>query len=349
MIIKMEKTNWTITQNYWDYQVENMLFTYNENEIQENRFNKFVVEQERKWWSYFVIEQQQLALWFSEAEAIMFNFIDWYTKSWKYFWYSTQDICEKTYWWKDKVINTIKSLVKKWYVIKEKWKDRFWNERRFLSTTTKYSLELLKLRGVSENQIGGIWKSDRGVSEKPTHSIIYSNINSNKINNENQNQEQSQEQINSLPKQITNITPLEKSGDLTFTEIYNNFYRKSWHKQDMKAFEKAYNSMWFTQEQLKDILIDENIFKIEYKYGVKDIQYRPKFDTYITSLNLDNLQWNNRLYAIAKYHYDNMDDVEKTQKRNADIQNILWDKLYAEFKKLAREYSKKKHTIKMWF
>ena len=183
----MDKTEWIITENHWDYKVEKMLFTYDENEMQENRFNKFIVEQERKGWCYFVIEEQQLALWFSEAEAMMFNFIDGFTKSWKYFWFSTKDICKKTHWWKDKVIDTIKSLEEKWYVIRDKKYDRFWNERRFLSTTPKYSLELLKLRGVSENQIGGvsenqiggIGKSDRGVSENPTHSIIYSNINSN--------------------------------------------------------------------------------------------------------------------------------------------------------------------------
>ena len=175
----MEKSWWSITSEYMGWTREQFLFTYNESEKQENNFNKFVVEQEKKWWSYFVIEQQQLALWFSEAEAIMYNFVDWYTKAWKYFWFSTQDICDKLYWWKDKVINTIKSLEKKWYITREKWKDRFWNERRFLSSTTKYSLELLKLRGVSENQIGGIWKSDRGVSENPTHSIIDSTINSN--------------------------------------------------------------------------------------------------------------------------------------------------------------------------
>jgi hypothetical protein len=336
----MDKTEWMITENYWDYKVEKMLFTYNENEIQENRFNKFIVEQERKWWSYFVIEQQQLALWFSEAEAIMFNFIDWYTKSWKYFWYSTQDICEKTYWWKDKVIGTIKSLVKKWYVIREKWKDRFWNERRFLSTTTKYSLELLKLRGVSENQIGGIWKSDRGVSEKPTHSIIYSNINSNNII-ENQNQEQSQDTNVSFPKQDS-ITPNLTNGDLTFEKIYKLFYHKSWHKPSIDKCRKVFESLNLDTEWYNMLVKDLNLFRIEYKYWIKDQMYRPWFEKYVWWFNAEWVNEEYRLRTIIKFHMEHRDDIDKMKKRYKDLCDTFWKDTVD---KLVKEYGRAKNKI----
>ena len=36
----MEITEWMITENYWDYKVENTLFTYDENEIEQNKINK---------------------------------------------------------------------------------------------------------------------------------------------------------------------------------------------------------------------------------------------------------------------------------------------------------------------
>ena len=36
----MERTEWTIIQDYWDYKVENTLFTYSETERQENIINK---------------------------------------------------------------------------------------------------------------------------------------------------------------------------------------------------------------------------------------------------------------------------------------------------------------------
>lgn len=175
--INMEKTDWSIISQYWEWTRQDFLFTYSEEERQEIRFNQMIVEQEIKWYSYFIVYEQQLVLWFSEPEAMLFNFVDWYTQAWKLFRYSISQICKKTHRWKDKVINTIKSLKDKWYIIEHPWKDKFWQKRRFLSSTTKYSLELLKLRGWSENQIEVVGKSDRGWSENPTHSNIYSNIN----------------------------------------------------------------------------------------------------------------------------------------------------------------------------
>lgn len=328
----MEKTNWSVVSEYLWWTKEEFLFTYDEWEKQENRFNKFVVEQEKKWWSYFVIEQQQLALWFSESEAIMYNFVDGYTKAWKYFWFSTQDICSKLYWWKDKVINTIKSLEKKWYVTREKWKDRFWNERRFLSSTTKYSLELLKLRGVSENQIGGIWKSDRGVSEKPTHSIIDSTINSN-ISNVGG--------LNSLPKPES-VTPKLDAGDLTFEEIYNLFYHKSWRKSSEDKCKKVFESLHLDKEWYEMLVKDLKLFKMEYKYWIKDQQYRPKFETYVWGFSAEWVNEEYRLKTIIKYHMENAEDIEKGKKRYKDLCDTFWKELVD---KLVKQYGKNKNKI----
>lgn len=307
----MEKTEWTITEDFWDYKVEKTLFTYNEEEKQENTFNKFIVEQERKGWCYFVIEEQQLALWFSESEAMMFNFIDGFTKSWKYFWFSTKDICKKTHWWKDKVIETIKSLVEKWYVIRDKKYDRFWNERRFLSTTPKYSLELLKIRGVSENQIGGIGKSDRGVSENPTHSIIYSNINSNlssewesetqktqtreskKDTNNSHSTSSTKEWNPPTPQQLLEAYENEKK---LVQMIWNSkaVLERAEYKQDKKS--RAYKTVsWFIQQL----------------YGKVDTVrfWEVRWDT-----------WTRFEYAVNKTKENEWKDIYRTEKEEREYQ-----------------------------
>ena len=36
----MDKTEWMITENYWDYKVEKMLFTYDEKEQEEIKLAK---------------------------------------------------------------------------------------------------------------------------------------------------------------------------------------------------------------------------------------------------------------------------------------------------------------------
>lgn len=171
--IKMIKTDWSITSQYWNWTREDFLFTYDEKENQEIAFNKFVTEQEIGKKSIFIAYEWQFELWFTQNEAMLYNFIDWYTRSNRLFWYSTMQISKKMHISETSVKTTINSLIKKWYVIKHPWKDKHWNERRFLSTTWKYSSELAEKIGWS--------KSDWGVGEIWPQSNINSIINNSKI------------------------------------------------------------------------------------------------------------------------------------------------------------------------
>jgi hypothetical protein len=84
----MDKTEWMITENYWDYKVEKMLFTYDEKEQEEIKLAKKVYEQELWKLEYFTFYQIQLENGMNESQAILYNFIDWYTKTDRDFFYS---------------------------------------------------------------------------------------------------------------------------------------------------------------------------------------------------------------------------------------------------------------------
>mgnify|MGYP006908803874 CR=1 FL=1 len=136
--------------------------------------------------------------------------------------------------------------------------------------------------------------------------------------------------------------------EITFDDIFNNFYHKSWHKKDIKKSKKLFDSLKFTQSELKSMLYDEKIFKYEYKYRIKDPLYRPKFDTYLTGFNRD---WDNqredRLRSIATYHMSHKDDIDKMRERSVELKSAFWeDKFKAIAHQVWRELSAVKIQLK---
>lgn len=306
----MEKTNWSIISNYWEWTREDFLFTYSEEEKQEIRFNKMVVEQEIKWYSYFLIYEQQLILWFSEPEAIMFNFIDWYTKAWKLFWYSIPQICKKTHRWRDKVINTIKVLIDKWYVVEHPWKDRYWRNRRFLSTTTKYNSELSKLIYQSENPTIPVGKSDGYQSENPTHSNIYSSINNIYICPENvKNDDISRYNVGFDPdnskERKEKVAPKEKKEILWYSEEFEKFWKLypapswRWSKKDSWKKWNSWNDEDIDKIKLK--ILEECVYVKSWK---KEKQWVCAFEKFLENnkwVDVD-IEWLVNTYM--KYNWD---------------------------------------------
>jgi len=192
----MYKTEWTISQNNWDYQIDNALFTYDAKEQEEIKLAKKVYEQEMWKLEYFTFYQIQLENWMSEGQAILYNFIDWYTKTNRDFFYSNETIWEKLKWGKDKITNVLKELEKEWYItLKKRIRAGGWTNR-FIRTTWKGTPELL----IRKNRIWEIWETELDNSEKPTGVIYNNNINYN--NNYINNTEQSSE----LPFVIDNQT-----------------------------------------------------------------------------------------------------------------------------------------------
>lgn len=202
----MDITEWTITENYWDYKVEKMLFTYDEKEQEEIKLAKKVYEQELWKLEYFTFYQIQLENGMSESQAILYNFIDWYTKTGRDFFYSNDTIWEKLKRWKDKINDTIKELLKQWYITLKKRIRAWWWTNRFIRTTWKGTPELL----IRKNRIWYFWKTELDKSENPTRVIYNNNILYN--NDENQNQEQSQDTNVSFLKQKDSNKLSKNSG-----------------------------------------------------------------------------------------------------------------------------------------
>lgn len=180
----MDKTEWTISQNYWDYEVENTLFTYSKEEQEKIRLAKKIYEQEIWKLEYFTFYQIQLENWMSESQAILYNFIEWYTKTNRDFFYSNETISEKLKWGKDKITNVLKELEKEWYITVKKRIKSWWWLNRFIKTTWKGNPDLL----IRKNRIWEIGKTELDNSEKPTEVLYNSNINYNNIINNNTEQ-----------------------------------------------------------------------------------------------------------------------------------------------------------------
>ena len=177
----METTNWTISQNYWDYQVENTLFTLDANELEQIKLAKKIYEQEIWKLEYFTFYQIQLENGMSESQAILYNFIEGYTKSNRDFYYSNDTISEKLKWGKDKITATLKQLEAEWYIVSKKRIKNWGWLNRFIKTTWKGNPDLL----IRKNRIWEIWKTELYNSEKPTEVLYNNNINYNNIINNN--------------------------------------------------------------------------------------------------------------------------------------------------------------------
>lgn len=190
------------------------------------------------------------------------------------------------------------------------------------------------------------WKSDikQPQNNPKTTPNDNDNVNDNEKenNNENQNQEHSQDINVSIPKQDTNITPNLTNGDLTFENIYNLFYHKSWHKPSIDKCRKVFESLKLDTEWYNMLVKDLNLFRIEYKYWIKDQMYRPWFEKYVGWFNAEWVNEEYRLKTIIKFHMENRDDIEKMKKRYKDLCDTFWKDT---IDKLVKEYGRAKNKI----
>ena len=137
-------------------------------------------------------------------------------------------------------------------------------------------------------------------------------------NNKDNNKEYINSESNLIPKQ-NNITPNLTNGDLTFDKIYKLFYHKSWHKPKINECKKVFDSLNLDKEWYEMLVKDLNLFRIEYKYWIKDQQYRPWFAKYVGWFNAEWVNEEYRLKTIIKFHMENRDDLEKMKKRYKDL------------------------------
>lgn len=324
----MQKTEWTITENHWDYKIENTLFTYSEWEKEQNIIAKNNAE--------LVLTPKFIPLYpkllqngFWLIEAVLFGFIDFFLENTNNKFYCTNEQLAQLLNCSEHTISTaIKNLEQKWVIELHKKMRAWWWVIRFIK---KWNLENAKI---------AFWEMQK------LHWIYNKIIDNNKIINENekienQNQEHTQEINNYLPKQnecITNLT----NGDLTFENIYNLFYHKSWHKPSIEKCKKVFDSLNLDTEWYNLLVNDLKLFRIEYKYWIKDQMYRPWFEKYVGWFNAEWVNAEYRLKTIIKFHMENRENIDKMKKRYKDLCDTFWKETIDS---LVKEYGRSKNKI----
>ena len=160
-------------------------------------------------------------------------------------------------------------------------------------------------------------------------------------NNKESNKENINSDVNQSPKPES-ITLTLGDGDLTFENIYNLFYHKSWHKPSLEKCKKVFDALNLDKEWYEMLVKDLKLFRIEYKYWIKDQMYRPWFEKYVGWFNAEWVNEEYRLKTIVKFHMENAEDIEKWKKRYLDLCESFWKDV---IDKLVKEYGKNKNKI----
>lgn len=239
-----------------------------------------------------------------------------------YCWWSNEYISELLWVNKRTISKNIAALCEKWYI------------NITLDNNCKRYIELNSIvenNNACDKSQGGLWKITRGGCEKSQHINI--------IDKDNKNN--NKDTWNSLPKPESNITPIT-NRDLTFDNIYNLFYHKSWHKPSLEKCKKVFESLNLDNEWYNMLVKDLKLFRVEYKYWVKDQTYRPWFEKYVGWFNAEWVNEEYRLKTIVKFHMENCEDIEKWKKRYLDLCESFWKDV---IDKLVKEYGKTKNKI----
>lgn len=299
---------------------EEFLFTYSESEKQENEINKNNAE--------LVLNPKFIPLYpkllqngYGLVESILLGFIDFFIGNGNKF-YCTNEQLAKLLNCSEKTISTaMKSLESRGDIVFNKKMRAWWWTVRFVT-----------LGNVNFT----LWEM------KKVHWIKNKIIENNKINNpENQNKKDTQKTNTFFPKPES-VTLTLGNGDLTFENIYNLFYHKSWHKPSLEKCKKVFDALNLDKEWYEMLVKDLKLFRVEYKYWIKDQMYRPWFEKYVGWFNAEWVNEEYRLKTIVKFHMENTEDVEKWKKRYLDLCESFWKDV---IDKLVKEYGKNKNKI----
>jgi hypothetical protein len=211
----MDKTEWTITENYLDYMVENALFTYDENEIEQNKINK------NNAWLLFTPKfipfyPKLLELWLTINESLVFWFIDFYLQNSSDKFYFTNEQIWKLFWfWEQNTSLIIKKLKEKWFIdtsyrLKANWwkirfiKNLYSDYKNFYSPTIKKVID--NNNKINNNNINIINNNTEQSSENQNNS---SSINTLALEEKEKSSAKKEKEItaeiNDLINQIKNV------------------------------------------------------------------------------------------------------------------------------------------------
>jgi len=206
----MEKTNWSITSEYMGWTREEFLFTYSEEEKQQNEVNK-----NNAWLLYeadfYPLYTDFLKLDINATELIIISYLYYWTKKGKRIYTKNEDLAVLTKTSTATITRTIKNLVDKWYISVVEKKLRIGTDRKMQVTTP-----LIKM-----------------ISAGNQNDESYNNNKNNKIN------KTKTLTLNNIESKLANIC----MGDLTFSENvierlneYNNTRKKKLEKLTDKWF-----------------------------------------------------------------------------------------------------------------
>ena len=166
----MEKSNWSFTSDNWNYQKEDFLFTYSEEEKQENEINRnnanLVLNPK-----FIPLYPILLDQWYSLIESLIIGFIDFFLQNNDRFYCTNEQLASLLRCSEPTISNAIKNLEKKGNVKLHKKMKAGGGTIRFLTLESKNL--------ISENQ--KIW-----FSKVKKLDWIYNNIIDNKISNSNE-------------------------------------------------------------------------------------------------------------------------------------------------------------------
>jgi len=126
----MEKQDWSFISEWDWYKREDFLFTYNEEEKQQNEINKNNVKLMFKP-KYIIFKPQLLELWLTINEALVYWLIDWYLRDCSdRFYFTNEEIWNIFWFWEQNTSLIIKKLKEKWFIeTNYKLKSNWWKIR----------------------------------------------------------------------------------------------------------------------------------------------------------------------------------------------------------------------------
>lgn len=254
----MEKTNWSITSEYMGWTKEEFLFTYSEEEKQQNEVNK-----NNAWLIYeadfYPLYTDFLKLDINATELIIISYLYYWTKKGKRIYTKNEDLAVLTKTSTATITRTLKNLVDKWYISVVEKKLRIGTDRKMQVTTP-----LIKM-----------------ISAGNQNDESYNNNKNNKTNN--QESTKSFSLNNKLSIKLANIC----KGDLTFSDNvierldeYNHTRSKKLEKLTDKWFKLVIDKLvkygkW-TEEWMIEVLKQSIENGWEWLFEVKGL--KPKVD-----------------------------------------------------------------------
>ena len=169
----MEYTWWTITSVNDDFNVQNTLFTYSEDEMEEQRINKtnasLILNPQ-----FIPVSPQMIREWYSYLESIIYGFINFFLSCNEKFYCSNEQLWEML-WVSDKTISlAVKKLKDNWLIdISYRVKANGGKIRLIKNVnsdfTKMYSQTLQKCKGIENKEIEN---KKRNIKEKKTPTSI---------------------------------------------------------------------------------------------------------------------------------------------------------------------------------